>query len=222
MQLQEKLKSLPALKTIKLSQAERKEIASHCLDLTAKMKDLKTEANDLGATRSQIEEDKERLTQQIQDNPSDHRALADAELALSNLEKKRDKTDYALSQVNSQLDALNKEMERYKKRDEALVQTLDDAQNQVTQTTTQMRAEVKKLQEEKVRCVNELDEEQYHCYTQAQEQFRGLAVEKLEGSKPSVCRVELQPSALASIQEDTSAVQKCPYCRRILLVEKHS
>lgn len=220
MQLQEKLRRLPALKTIQIAQAEKKRIARRILNLTGMMKDLEIEMKDLDATRAQIEKDTKRHTQQIHENASDHRALADAELALSNLAKRRDKTDYTAAQVVSQLDALKKEMGELKDKEEKCTQGLASAQTHVTQTTTEMRAEVKKLQEERERCVTELGEELYHCYTQAQNQFRGLAVEKLEGSKPSICRVELQPSALASLNEDPSAVQRCPYCRRILLVEK--
>lgn len=220
MQLQEKLKGLPALKTIKLAQTEKKKVAKRCLDLTGKIKDLKTETADFEATRTQIEVDRERLTQQIQNNPSDHRALANAELALSDLAKKRDKIDYVSEQASSQLRALQEEMNQLKKKDEQLTQALTNAHMQVEQATTEMRSKVRDLHKERECLVSQLGEDLYDSYTEAQAQFKGLAVEKLEGSKPSVCRVELQPSALASLNDDASAIQKCPYCRRILIIQK--
>lgn len=220
MQLQEKLKALPALKTIKLAQIEKKKVAKRCLDLTGKIKDLKMETADFEATCTQIEEDRERLTQQIQNNPSDHRALANAELALSDLAKKRDKIDYVSAQVSSQLLVLQEEMNQLKKKDEQLTQALANAQLQVEQATTEMRSKVRGLHKERECLVSQLGVGLYDSYTEAQAQFKGLAVEKLEGSKPSVCRVELQTSALASLNEDDSAIQRCPYCRRILLIQK--
>lgn len=220
MQLQERLKGLPALRTIKLAQTEKKKVAKCCLDLTGKIKDLEIETDDFEATRTQIEEDSERLTQQIQNNPSDHRALANAELALSDLAKKREKIDYVSAQASSQLLALQEEMNQLKKKDEQLTQALANARMQVEQATTEMRSKVRDLNKEREYLVSQLGEDLYDSYTEAQAQFKGLAVEKLEGSKPSVCRVELQPSALASLNDDASAIQKCPYCRRILLIQK--
>ncbi len=220
LQLQEKLKGLKAIKTIKLAQTEKRKVAKRCLDLTGKIKDLEIETGDFKVRRAQIEEDRERLTQQIQDNPSDHRALANAELALSDLAKKRDKIDYVSAQTSSQLLALQDEMNQLKSKDDQLTQALANAQMQAEQATTEMRSQVKDLHKEREGIVSQLGPTLYDSYTEAQAQFKGLAVEKLEGSKPSVCRVELQPSALASLNEDVSAIQRCPYCRRILLIQK--
>ena len=53
----------------------------------------------------------------------------------------------------------------------------------------------------------------------AAKRFGGLAVEKLEGNVPSVCRVKLQPSLFSDLKH-AGSIAECPYCHRLLVTEE--
>ena len=55
-------------------------------------------------------------------------------------------------------------------------------------------------------------------YEAARKRFGGVAVETLEGNRPSACRVALQPSSFTDIRRSGAEVTTCPYCKRILVV----
>ena len=55
-------------------------------------------------------------------------------------------------------------------------------------------------------------------YTAARTRFRGLAVERLEGNVPSVCRMALQESSMDELRR-AEGVTECPYCHRILVTD---
>lgn len=55
-------------------------------------------------------------------------------------------------------------------------------------------------------------------YTAARTRFRGLAVERLEGNVPSVCRMALQESSMDELRR-AGGVTECPYCHRILVTD---
>ena len=46
----------------------------------------------------------------------------------------------------------------------------------------------------------------------------GLAVERLEGNVPSVCRMALQESSMDELRR-AGGVTECPYCHRILVTD---
>ena len=59
----------------------------------------------------------------------------------------------------------------------------------------------------------------HEAYAVASKQFRGLGVEELEGSTPSLCRMALTEASLNEVKR-TKGVTTCPYCHRILIVDE--
>ena len=56
-------------------------------------------------------------------------------------------------------------------------------------------------------------------YEAARRRFKGLAVERLRGNVPSVCRVSLQPSQFHDLAQGDE-ITECPYCHRILITSE--
>ena len=67
--------------------------------------------------------------------------------------------------------------------------------------------------------IETLDEDTLARYDAAAKRFGGLAVEKLEGNVPSVCRVKLQPSLFSDLKH-AGSIAECPYCHRLLVTEE--
>ena len=55
-------------------------------------------------------------------------------------------------------------------------------------------------------------------YRTASKRFGGLAVERLEGSVPSICRMALQESSMAELRR-ADGIAECPYCHRMLVLD---
>ena len=80
-------------------------------------------------------------------------------------------------------------------------------------------AEVRKLAAERKSVVADLSGEVLARYEAASRRFGGLAVERLAGNLPSVCRVKLQPSQFSDLRRAGAEVTECPYCHRMLVFE---
>ena len=54
--------------------------------------------------------------------------------------------------------------------------------------------------------------------TSAAKQFRGLAVETIQGNIPTICHTALQASSMSDLNHDGSEIAHCPYCHRLLVL----
>jgi len=55
-------------------------------------------------------------------------------------------------------------------------------------------------------------------YERLLKQFRGLAVETIQGNIPTVCHTALQASSMSDLNHDGSEITHCPYCHRLLVL----
>ena len=53
-------------------------------------------------------------------------------------------------------------------------------------------------------------------YERGLERFKGLAVERIEGNVPTICRTALQPASMDALRH--ADIAECPYCHRIIVV----
>lgn len=219
LKMKDQLKNLPAFPKIKAENAAKKRIASEKLKLTGKRKDLEIEASDLEKSRKKTEDEVEQQSKMLRENSSDHRIIADVERSLSNLAKAQDKIDFQYEKVLADLQTIEFAEAKLLEQEQVLDKDLVELNASLENTTSTMQAEAKRLNAERARCVADIDEDLYKRYQKGSQVFRGLGVEVLKGNKPSICRVELQPSGLAEIEHDKSCVQECPYCRRILITK---
>lgn len=219
LQMQEELKGLPAYHALKKAQARMKSIASVKSNLLGRRKDAEMHLNELREKRTHNDADIERQKENLKNNASNHRVIQDAERSLSNLAKTQDKIDYAYAQTKDELSKIEADEHKTHIQEDVLEKEIAALNKAISDKTTTMQEEVRRLRIERKTCVDGLDEEVYKHYVQASKDFNGLAVETLKDNKPSICRVVLQPSALATLREDESLIQTCPYCRRILIVQ---
>ena len=55
-------------------------------------------------------------------------------------------------------------------------------------------------------------------YERLLKQFRGLAVETIQGNIPTICHTALQASSMSDLNHDGSEIAHCPYCHRLLVL----
>ena len=81
------------------------------------------------------------------------------------------------------------------------------------------RSEIVELTRERERVATQLEAGLLERYESARKRFKGLAVERLRGNVPSVCRVKLQPSQFHDLAHGEE-ITECPYCHRILITSE--
>ena len=155
----------------------------------------------------------------VEDNANDYRALSDLELRLTNLAKRLEKLDYDHAELEAKLAAyLDKEQQaqqlkaRLERRESALVESFKQDANELLQRR-------KALGEERAALVEDLPEGLLNRYAAALKRFGGQAVERLDGTRPTACRVTLQPSSYSDLRGKTG-ITTCPYCRRLLVLDR--
>ena len=75
------------------------------------------------------------------------------------------------------------------------------------------------LSEERADVVSGISPEVMTTYEATRKRFKGLAVERLVGNIPSICRVKLQPALFHDLSCGP-AITECPYCHRMIVTEE--
>ena len=105
-----------------------------------------------------------------------------------------------------------------------LAENIKKVENSIVAMTKQARTHAADIQEaidknERKRSMlfDGLDISVAKAYEKASKQFGHLAVEKLEGTVPSICRMSLQSSSMSDLRH-ADEVTECPYCHRLMVI----
>lgn len=207
--------NLPQRTKVMAARAASKKVATELTKIVGQRKDLEIEINDL-------EVHKKFLTAKVDEvqglDQTDFRSTKDIEYSLSSLAKKLEKVDFDSEKLVERLEVV----ERAEKNARAMAKRLqaeESAQAEsFKQATAELTARVKEIGVERESLIKAIPQEILETYNAASKRFKGLAVEKLEGNRPSICRVALQPSSFSDIRKANTDIVTCPYCKRMLVV----
>ena len=188
------------LKTIELA---RKKVAAELTGIVGQRKDAQIEIEETEAELSHYREKSAEVQAQADSGALTHRELRDYERQLTSLAKRIEKCEFALGPARERLERLERA---------ATQASLDEGSKSI-------RAEIVALSREREATAAELTDEHLAAYEAARKRFRGLAVERLNGNVPSVCRVKLQPSQFHDLSHGDE-VTECPYCHRMLITSE--
>ena len=149
-------------------------------------------------------------------DPANYHVVKELEIQLSSISKRLDKLDFTRKEKLAELKKAE-EKEAYlrdyiAKFEAAIVEDTRIARDKAAALQNDIKVNAARRQA----LVDGMDAALYARYQAASKRFRGLAVERLEGTVPSICRTTLSPSSmddLASVDE----VGECPYCHRIIV-----
>lgn len=208
-------KELPQRAKIEAAKAARKKVDGELTKIVGQRKDLEIELNDIGHRRR----DAERQVNEISDaqESANFRATADLEARLTIVAKVLEKADFDSEAVTERLITA----ERAEKNARALQARLDAETASLAAAAKEALLSLRDRQEALVRerdsITGSLSPELQLRYIKARKRFGTMAVETLDGNKPSSCRVTLQPSQYSDLKRRNQSVDECPYCHRILL-----
>ena len=210
------LGSLPELSDLAKLRKARQRLKTESTKLYARRKDLESDLSDLDDEERDCRADVDR-TQAVFSAGSGYREVQDAELKLAELSKQLEKIEYRRGETRRRLDELTSQEDDLAATSERVETSLDRKIEQARAHASALQREIHDEAEERDALAASLPPEMLDTYTAALERFDGLAVEKLEGSVPSVCRTTLAPAQLSDLRRKGS-VTTCPYCHRIIII----
>ena len=209
------LQDIPQIKELAQRRKQLMRLKADHTDLVARRKDLELELIDL--------EDDERLAQAAveeaqasSEDLTDYRRVQELEQRLSDLAKQLDKAAYGQREKHAQIDQLLADEQALTARTKKVEQAILDLAKAARAAAESIQADVATLEAKRERAAASLSDDALKAYAVASKRFKGLAVEKLEGKVPSICRMTLTESSLSDL-ERKGGITTCPYCHRILV-----
>lgn len=212
------LAAMPQQKKMQAIARARRKVQSEQTKIFAQRKDLETFASenqeDLEHYRARTEE----VKAEVASGSHGYRQIQDYEAHLTGLAKKVEKLEHTRAQLDDDLEKVR----RAESNAKLTLKRLDEeeaAQKKSFETdSAQIRGKIVQLDEERKSVISQISPKHLGDYEAARKRFKGLAVEKLVGNVPSVCRVKLQPASFHELTHGDD-VAECPYCHRILIVD---
>ena len=199
------LAAMPQQKKIQAIARARRKVQSELIKIFAQRKDLETYVSenqeDLEHYRARTEE----VKAEVASGSHGYRQIQDYEAHLTGLAKKVEKLEHNRMQ-------LDEDLEKVKRAEEAAQKKSFESDS------AQIRRKIVQLDEERKSVSANISAKHLSDYEAARKRFKGLAVERLVGNVPSVCRVKLQPASFHDLTHGDD-VAECPYCHRILIVD---
>ncbi len=213
------LSAMPQRKRLQTIELAARKVATELKGIVGQRKDAETEIADAEEALAHYREKTVEVQAAADAGEHTHREIRDFEQQLTSLAKRIEKSEYTLRPLHEQLERL----ERAEKNARATAERLE-AERTATEAaladgSSSLRAEIVRLSHERDDLAGRLAPELLERYEAARKRFKGLAVERLRGNVPSVCRVKLQPSQFHDLSQGEE-ITECPYCHRILITSE--
>lgn len=215
--LKGELAALPELKSLAKKRRALASAREELLKVTAQRKDVETDLEDLAAEeadyRARVDE-----AQARSGGSSDYRQVQDLEIELTNLAKWLDKVAFDQKDRSAKLAELTAREEQGRSFIEKLEASILKGGEAARSAATDIQASIEEDERRRETVYAKLPDDLKRDYEEASKRFKGLGVERLKGSVPSLCRMTLTEASLDAVRR-TEGVTTCPYCHRILVVE---
>ncbi len=211
----EQLQNLPEIADLARRRKLYIKLKGDVTKLFAQRKDVEIDLKELDSREQALHDGIEKARREV--DMDDYRQVQQLEITLSDFAKKLDRVEFERAEAHQKLDTIQ--------ADEAtLAENLTKVENAVVALTKQARTHAADIQDaidknERKRSVllESLDPSLAKAYEDASKRFGHLAVEKLEGNVPSICRMSLQSSTMSDLRH-ADEVTECPYCHRLMVI----
>lgn len=215
------LASMPQQERLKTIQLARRRVSSELTGIVGQRKDAEMEIADLRENLAHYHEKTAEVQAAADAGQHTHRELRDFEQQLTSLAKRIEKCEYSLGPARERLERLERAERNARHTADRLEAERTATQASLDADSKSLRAEIVELTRRRGEAAAEVSEDHLAAYEAARKRFRGLAVERLSGNVPSVCRVRLQPSSFHDLVHGEE-ITECPYCHRILITSEEA
>ena len=204
------------LKTIALA---AKKVKSELTGIVGQRKDVELEIEDVRANLAHYHEKTAEVQAKADAGAYTHREVKDIEQQLTSLAKHIEKAEFTLGPLGEKLERLERAEKNARLTAEKIDREREATEESLARDTSELRSRIVELSRERERVARKVLPEHLSVYEVARKRFKGLAVERLRGNVPSVCRVKLQPSQFHDLAHGEE-ITECPYCHRILITSE--
>ena len=213
------LSAMPQRKRLATIELAARKVASELTGIVGQRKDAETEIADAEAALAHYREKTAEVQAAADSGEHTHREIRDFEQQLTSLAKRIEKSEYTLRPLHECLERLERAEKNARRTAERLEQERAATEAALADGSAALRAEIVRLSHERDELAARLDPALLERYEAARKRFKGLAVERLRGNVPGVCRVKLQPSQFHDLAQGAE-ITECPYCHRILITSE--
>ena len=213
------LSAMPQRKRLQTIELAARKVATELKGIVGQRKDAETEIADAEEALAHYREKTVEVQAAADAGEHTHREIRDFEQQLTSLAKRIEKSEYTLRPLREQLERLERAERDARATSERLEAERTATEAALADGSSSLRAEIVRLSNERSDLAGRLAPELLERYEVARKRFKGLAVERLHGNVPSVCRVKLQPSQFHDLSQ-SEEITECPYCHRILITSE--
>lgn len=213
------LSAMPQRKRLQTIELAARKVATELKGIVGQRKDAETEIADAEEALAHYREKTAEVQAAADAGEHTHREIRDFEQQLTSLAKRIEKSEYTLRPLREQLERLERAERNARATSERLEAERTATEAALADGSSSLRAEIVRLSNERSDLAGRLAPELLERYEVARKRFKGLAVERLHGNVPSVCRVKLQPSQFHDLSQ-SEEITVCPYCHRILITSE--
>lgn len=213
------LSAMPQRKRLQTIELAARKVATELKGIVGQRKDAETEIADAEEALAHYREKTVEVQAAADAGEHTHREIRDFEQQLTSLAKRIEKSEYTLRPLREQLERLERAERNARATSERLEAERTATEAALPHGSSSLRAEIVRLSNERSDLAGRLAPELLERYEVARKRFKGLAVERLHGNVPSVCRVKLQPSQFHDLSQ-SEEITECPYCHRILITSE--
>lgn len=211
------LRQMPQQKRLAALAQAKKKLKSESQKIVGQRKDAQMELDDSEERHIRLLQIMDEVREKAQE--SGYREVGDIESQLTSLAKKVEKLEFAHSELQASLGKLEKAEANARALAERLDREGEELEASYKRDSADIMARVRELARERKAVLAQLSPQTAQTYDEKSKRFGGLAVERLQGNVPSVCRVKLQPSQYGDLRSAGEPIAECPYCHRMLVVE---
>lgn len=218
MRQKKQLDALPQKTKIEAIKVASKRVSSEITKIVGQRKDVEMDIADHDADHKRMEAFVTEAQEKAEGDVKDYRAIRDLEGQLSALAKRLEKIEFENEGLMESLERLEKAERNARGVAEKLTEEQARQTASYREAVAAIRTEVERLGAERAEVCGQISPELVARYDVARRRFNGLAVETITGNKPSACRVSLQPSQYSDLRH-SGPITECPYCHRILVLD---
>ncbi len=213
------LSAMPQRKRLQTIELAARKVSSELKGIVGQRKDAETEVADAEEALAHYREKTVEVQAAADAGEHTHREIRDFEQQLTSLAKRIEKSEYTLRPLRERLERLERAERNARATAERLEGERAATEAALAEASSTLRADIVRLSRERDELAGRLEPALLERYETARKRFKGLAVERLRGNVPSVCRVKLQPSSFHDLAQGDE-ITECPYCHRILITSE--
>lgn len=213
------LSAMPQRKRLQTIELAARKVSSELKGIVGQRKDAETEVADAEEALAHYREKTVEVQAAADAGEHTHREIRDFEQQLTSLAKRIEKSEYTLRPLRERLERLERAERNARATAERLEGERTATEAALAEASSTLRSDIVRLSHERDELAGRLEPTLLERYETARKRFKGLAVERLRGNVPSVCRVKLQPSSFHDLAQGDE-ITECPYCHRILITSE--